>query len=111
MRSPAILSARPLRQPQPRSTPANRSTPAGPAITPTISAASSTHRAIGPSVDNAANELADPSGTRPKDGLNPTTPLQHAGMRIEPPPSVASDSGPIPRATGTAEAPLLPPPD
>ena len=41
--------------------------------------------------------------------MNPTTPLQAAGMRVDPPPSVAIASGTSPAATATAEPPLDPP--
>src|SRR5579862_1513704 len=41
--------------------------------------------------------------------FSPTTPLQAAGIRVEPPPSVATASGPIPLATATAAPPLEPP--
>jgi hypothetical protein len=34
---------------------------------------------------------------------------KQAGIRIEPPPSVPSDSAPIPAATAAAEPPLEPP--
>src|SRR5581483_12262010 len=46
---------------------------------------------------------------RPREGFSPTTPQQAAGMRIEPPPSVPSASGPIPAATCPAAPPLEPP--
>src|SRR5437660_12084226 len=41
--------------------------------------------------------------------FNPTTPLHAAGIRVEPPPSVATASGAIPLATATAAPPLEPP--
>src|SRR3954463_8963983 len=41
--------------------------------------------------------------------FSPTTPLQAAGMRVEPPPSVATASGAMPAATATAAPPLEPP--
>src|SRR6478736_8758514 len=41
--------------------------------------------------------------------LIPTTPLQAAGIRVDPPPSVATASGAIPQATATAAPPLEPP--
>src|SRR3954467_3798726 len=43
--------------------------------------------------------------------LSPTTPLHAAGMRVEPPPSVATASGASPLATATAAPPLEPPLD
>src|ERR1700751_4722372 len=41
--------------------------------------------------------------------FNPTTPLQAAGIRVEPPPSVATASGAMPLAIATAAPPLEPP--
>ncbi len=41
--------------------------------------------------------------------FSPTTPLQAAGIRVEPPPSVAIASGAMPLATATAAPPLEPP--
>ena len=48
-------------------------------------------------------------GTRPKLGLCPTSPQNAAGMRIEPPPSLAVPRGTTPAATAAAE-PLDDPP-
>src|SRR6516162_10118000 len=42
-------------------------------------------------------------GTTPSPCLKPTTPLQAAGIRVEPPPSVATAIGTRPAATATAE--------
>ena len=47
--------------------------------------------------------------TRPREGLRPTRPQAAAGIRIEPPPSLAWASGTIPAATAAAEPPLDPP--
>ena len=41
--------------------------------------------------------------------FSPTMPLAAAGMRVEPPPSVAMPIGPMPAATATAAPPLEPP--
>jgi hypothetical protein len=41
--------------------------------------------------------------------FKPTTPLHAAGIRVEPPPSVAIASGAMPLATATAAPPLEPP--
>ncbi len=49
------------------------------------------------------------SETRPRDGLSPTRPQALAGMRIEPPPSLACAIGTSPAATAAAEPPLDPP--
>src|SRR5882672_8141367 len=45
----------------------------------------------------------------PFDCFSPTTPLQAAGIRVEPPPSVATAIGPMPEDTATAAPPLEPP--
>src|SRR5689334_17441651 len=50
-----------------------------------------------------------PDGVRARVGFKPKRPQHDAGMRIEPPPSVACASGIIPAATA-AEAPPLEPP-
>ena len=47
--------------------------------------------------------------TRPRLGLRPTSPQQLAGIRIEPPPSLAWATGTIPEATAAAAPPLDPP--
>ncbi len=50
-----------------------------------------------------ANEL------RPRVGLSPTRPQHDAGMRMEPPPSLAWATGTMPDATAAAEPPEDPP--
>ena len=47
--------------------------------------------------------------TRPLLGLSPTSPQHDAGMRIEPPPSLAWATGNIPAATAEPAPPLEPP--
>ncbi len=47
--------------------------------------------------------------TRPRVGLRPTTPQAAAGMRIDPPPSLAVATGTIPAPTAAALPPLEPP--
>src|SRR6516164_8387294 len=47
--------------------------------------------------------------TLPRDGLRPKSPQQDAGMRIEPPPSLACAAGTIPAATAAAAPPDEPP--
>src|SRR5437016_4925273 len=49
-----------------------------------------------------------PSGTRAREGLNPKTPQQEAGILIDPPPSLACAIGTIPQATAAADPPLDP---
>ena len=46
---------------------------------------------------------------RPNDGFRPNAPVKLAGMRIEPPPSLAVTSGSTPPAIAAAEPPLEPP--
>src|SRR5262245_52447000 len=50
-----------------------------------------------------------PIGMRPRLGLRPNSQQQEAGMRIEPPPSVACAAGSTPAATAEAAPPLEPP--
>ncbi|MNC87851.1 hypothetical protein D3C83_36140 [compost metagenome] len=49
-----------------------------------------------------------PAGLRPRLGFRPNSPQAEAGMRIEPPPSLAAAIGTIPAATAEAEPPLEP---
>ena len=49
------------------------------------------------------------AGTRPNEGLRPNRPVKLQGMRIEPPPSVPTVSGPMPAATAAAPPPEEPP--
>src|ERR1700722_2913160 len=46
-----------------------------------------------------------PTGTRPRVGFKPKRPQHEAGMRIEPPPSLACAAGNIPAATAAAAPP------
>jgi hypothetical protein len=50
-----------------------------------------------------------PRGTRPKEGFRPKLPVKLAGMRIEPPPSLAVTRGHTQPARAAAEPPLDPP--
>ena len=50
-----------------------------------------------------------PTGVRPRVGLSPNRPQHEAGMRIEPPPSLACAIGTMPAATAAAAPPLEPP--
>src|ERR1700722_9223849 len=47
--------------------------------------------------------------TRPREGLRPNTPQSEAGVRIDPPPSLACAAGTIPAATAAAAPPDEPP--
>ncbi len=53
--------------------------------------------------------ISGPSLIRCRLGLRPTRPQLAAGMRIEPPPSLACAIGTMPAATAAAEPPLEPP--
>ena len=70
---------------------------------------SATLRVIAPMCRSSAPPLPGQLGTRPKLALKPKTPLNDAGMRSDPPPSVPIPIGPSPAATA-AEAPPLDPP-
>ena len=72
-------------------------------------AASRTSRVIGPVPEVGVRKYPAPSGTRPRLGNRPNTPLNAEGMRIEPPPSVPTASGPSPAAVATPAPPLEPP--
>src|SRR5262249_57457061 len=48
-------------------------------------------------------------GLRARVGLRPKTPQQEAGIRIDPPPSLAWAMGTMPAATAAADPPLEPP--
>src|SRR5205807_6121690 len=50
-----------------------------------------------------------PSDTRPREGFSPTSPQWLAGMRIDPPPSLAWATATSPAATAAADPPLDPP--
>ena len=69
-----------------------------------------TVRAIGLMLEMLANASGAMScGTTPADCLKPTTPLQAAGMRVEPPASVPTPIGHTPAARATAAPPDEPP--
>ena len=53
--------------------------------------------------------MIGPSEMRCRVGLSPTRPHSLAGMRIEPPPSLAWATGTMPAATAAADPPLDPP--
>src|SRR5699024_710711 len=50
-----------------------------------------------------------PTGVRPRVGFKPNKLVKDAGMRIDPPPSLAPATGTIPEATAAAAPPLEPP--
>jgi hypothetical protein len=82
----------------------------GAVITSSIAAASVTVRAIGPITDSMVTSVATgPRDTLPRLGLRPTSPHTDAGMRIEPPPSLACAKGTRRPATADAAPPEDPP--
>src|SRR5699024_4932712 len=50
-----------------------------------------------------------PTGVRPRVGFKPIKPLKEAGIRIDPPPSLAVTMGTIPAFKAAAAPPLDPP--
>ena len=72
-------------------------------------AASSTVRVSGPDVERPSKPPYGALETRPREGLSPNSPQHDAGMRIEPPPSVACAAGTSPAARAAAAPPLEPP--
>jgi hypothetical protein len=50
-----------------------------------------------------------PSEERPREGFSPTSPQQLAGIRMDPPPSLACATATMPLATAAADPPLEPP--
>ena len=74
-------------------------------------AVSRTVRLTHSSTDSAVSSRIGPSEIRPWLGFRPTSPQHDAGMRIEPPPSLACANGTMPLATAAAEPPLEPPGD
>jgi len=74
-----------------------------------MTAASVTLRVIGPACDSVPNGLAGQTGTSPYVGLMEKVPVNAAGMRNDPPPSVPTDHTPMPSATAAALPPLDPP--
>src|SRR5690349_785315 len=53
--------------------------------------------------------VSGPNGVSPRPGFSPTSPQQAAGIRVEPPPSLAPAHGTIPAATAAADPPDEPP--
>src|SRR3954447_21791354 len=84
----------------------------GPAITDNSSARSSTLRAMGPPTEVRSQALmVGQVGPRPTLGRNPTTLLNDAGLRSDPPMSLPSARGTMPLASAAAAPPLDPPAD
>ncbi len=86
-----------------RSQPGSRGS--GPAITPSRKATSATERAIGPFTPKPSRGNGSGAvGTRPTDGRSATTLLKLAGLRSEPPRSLPSAMGSMPRGQRRAGA-------
>src|SRR5699024_10134898 len=82
----------------------------GPAITDSSSARSLTLRAIGPCTLIRSHGLVNGHvGPRPGAGRSPTMLQNEAGVRSQPPKSLASASGTMPLATAAEDPPLEPP--
>ncbi len=81
----------------------------GPESTFSYSAQSATVRASGPQWQYVSRLNGGSTGTRPYGGLKPTTPLAHAGIRIEPPMSEPEASVEVPAASDAPEPPEEPP--
>src|SRR5215470_19540568 len=82
----------------------------GPAHASNRIARSAAVRAMKPGVSSdGASGTLPPRGTRPNVGLMPATPQSAAGIRMEPPVSVATAAGTSPAATAAADPPLEPP--
>src|ERR1700752_5097789 len=81
----------------------------GPRVASSNAAESRTVRLTQCSTASPLSSRSGPSVMRPWLGLSPTRPQQDAGMRIDPPPSLAWTKGTIPDATAAAAPPLDPP--
>src|SRR5690349_17867154 len=83
----------------------------GPAATSSNNAESRTERVIACAADNPIqlSIACGPAGVRPRLGLSPNKPQCEAGIRIEPPPSLACAAGIMPAATAAAAPPDEPP--
>jgi hypothetical protein len=61
-----------------------------------------------PMSPNQMSASSGPVGLRPRLGLSPTSPQFEAGVRIDPPPSLAFAAGTMRAATAAADPPLEP---
>src|SRR2546425_11603587 len=76
-----------------------------------MAAVSRTERVSTPSMASPPRNSPRPGPheMRPREGFKPTSPHSLAGIRIDPPPSLACAAGASPPATAAAEPPLEPP--
>src|ERR1700709_933617 len=81
----------------------------GPSVASRRAALSRTVRLTQRWTDSPLSSRTGPSVILPWLGLSPTRPQQDAGMRIDPPPSLACANGIIPEVTAAAAPPLEPP--
>src|SRR5882672_3838260 len=109
MRRPCTPSSSPSRNDVVGVGNADQSLASKPVRMSSIRAASATLRVIGPACESVPNGLAVHIGTSPYVGLIVTVPVNAAGMRSDPPPSVPTDHVPMPSPTAAALPPLDPP--
>ncbi len=83
----------------------------GPTTASSSAAASRTERVTANCTESgrARSSLPGPTEVRPREVFRPTSPQHAAGMRIDPPPSLACANGIMPAATAAAEPPDEPP--
>ena len=81
----------------------------GPCTASSTSAVSRTERLTTSSTPRPVSDRNGPVVMRPWEGFNPTSPEHEAGIRIEPPPSLAWAIGTMPEATAAAAPPEDPP--
>src|SRR5450759_5382567 len=83
----------------------------GPMIASSRAALSRTVRETTPwvTIPNITSPVCGPYGPIPRLVLRPTRPLQAAGIRTEPPPSLAPAAGTMPAATAAPDPPDEPP--
>src|SRR5690349_11531160 len=76
-----------------------------------MAAVSRTEREMTPSaaVPPRYSPCTGPAGIKPREALSPNSPHAEAGIRIEPPPSLAPAHGTMPAATAAAAPPEDPP--
>jgi hypothetical protein len=81
----------------------------GPWATSSSAAVSRTLRVTQNAVLSPVSSRSGPIVIRPCEGFSPTSPQHDAGIRIDPPPSLAWAAGTMPAATAAAAPPLEPP--
>ena len=74
-----------------------------------MAAESATERVSAPSVERKWSPRSGAREMRPRAAFRPNSPVQAAGIRIEPPPSLPCATGTVPDATAALEPPDEPP--